>query len=56
MQNKNGRPKTDKPKSNFIACRLTDEELLKLQQYCKIHNVSQTQAIRDGIFKIIQED
>ena len=55
LQNKIGRPKTDKPKSNFVACRLTDEELLKLQQYCKIHNVSQTQAIRDGIFKIIQE-
>lgn len=55
MQNKIGRPKTDKPKSNFVACRLTDEELLKLQQYCKTHNVSQTQAIRDGIFKIIQE-
>lgn len=51
-----GRPKAENPKSNLVACRLTDEELLKLQQYCKIHNISQTQVVRDGIIRIIQED
>lgn len=55
MQKKTGRPKTNNPKSNFVACRLTDEELLKLQQYCEIHKISQTQAIRNGIIRIIQE-
>ena len=55
MQKKTGRPKTDNPKSNLVACRLTNEELLKLQQYCEIHKKSQTQVIRDGIIRIIQE-
>lgn len=56
MNKKIGRPKTDKPKSNLVACRLTDKELLKLQNYCKLHNISQTKVIRNGIIKIIQED
>ena len=55
LHNKIGRPKSNKPKVNIVACRLTDEELLKLQQYCKANKMSQTQVIREAIIKIFQE-
>ena len=56
MKKKIGRPLTGNPKSNIVACRLTDDELWKLQEYCRIHNLSQTDVIRDGILKMIEEE
>ena len=44
-----GRPKVDNPKQSRFSIRLDDERNTKLQQYCKAHNITKGEAIRQGI-------
>lgn len=44
-----GRPKVDNPKKNDLKVRFDDESLLKLDEYCKEHGVTRSEAIRNGI-------
>lgn len=44
-----GRPVTDNPKTMRVDVRLTEQELKRLDAYCKRMGVSRPQGLRDGI-------
>lgn len=44
-----GRPVTDNPKTMRVDVRLTEQELNRLDAYCKRMGVSRPQGLRDGI-------
>ena len=46
---KRGRPVAKNPKSLRVDVRLTAEELLLLDEYCRKQGVSRPQGLRDGI-------
>lgn len=48
-----GRPKAENPKSISHSIRLDAETEKKLQAYCKEHNISKGEAIRQGIHLLI---
>ena len=50
-----GRPKTEKPKSNRFSIRLDDETEQKLEAYCKEHNITKGEAIRQGIHLLLKK-
>ncbi|MEY8331316.1 CopG family transcriptional regulator [Lachnospiraceae bacterium 48-33] len=50
-----GRPKAEKPKSNRFSVRLDDETEKKLEIYCKEHNITKGEAIRQGIHLLLQK-
>ncbi|WP_195984596.1 ribbon-helix-helix protein, CopG family [Clostridium sp. D33t1_170424_F3] len=46
---KRGRPIAENPKNLRVDVRLTEEELKKLDEYCRKKGVSRPQGLRDGI-------
>jgi hypothetical protein len=56
MSKKMGRPKAEKPKSNLVACRLTDEDLIKLREYCKIHNMTYSDVLVKGLHILLNKE
>lgn len=44
-----GRPVTNNPKTMRVDVRLTEQELNRLDAYCKRMGVSRPQGLRDGI-------
>lgn len=50
-----GRPKAENPKSNRFSVRLDDETEKKLKIYCKEHNITKGEAIRQGIHLLLQK-
>ncbi|MCM1315752.1 MAG: hypothetical protein NC205_00855 [Prevotella sp.] len=53
MSPRTGRPKAENPKSLSLNIRLDAETEKKLQVYCKEHNISKGEAIRQGIHLLI---
>ena len=53
MSPRTGRPKVDNPKGINLTIRLDLETESKLQEYCKIHNISRGEAIRQGIHLLL---
>lgn len=51
-QKTRGRPVSDDPKTLRVDVRLTREELLLLDEYCKVKGVSRPQGLRDGIYAL----
>jgi hypothetical protein len=49
MSSRIGRPKAENPKSKDIKVRVNEEELRKLDEYCKEQSVTRAEAIRVGI-------
>lgn len=47
-----GRPVSDNPRTLRVDVRLTKEELLLLDEYCKKKGVSRPQGLRDGIYAL----
>ena len=54
MSPRTGRPKVDNPKGINLTIRLDLETESKLQEYCKIHNISRGEAIRQGIHLLLE--
>lgn len=50
-----GRPKSEKPKSNRFSIRLDDETEQKLETYCKEHQITKGEAIRQGIHLLLKK-
>jgi len=48
-----GRPLSDNPCRNPIGCKITDEELLRLDKYCKENNTTKSDVIKKSIAPII---
>lgn len=53
MSKKMGRPLSDNPCRNPIGCKITDEELLRLDKYCKENNTTKSDVIKKSIAPII---
>ena len=54
MSPRTGRPKVDNPLCIDIKVRLDEETNEKLLAYCASHNVTRTEAIRQGIHLLLQ--
>ncbi|MCI8506890.1 MAG: CopG family transcriptional regulator [Lachnospiraceae bacterium] len=50
-----GRPKADNPKSSRFSVRLDMETEKELEEYCKQHNISKGEAIRQGIHLLLSQ-
>ena len=46
---KMGRPPSDNPKNTRASARLSEKEEHILTEYCKRHNKTRAEGIRDGI-------
>lgn len=55
MSPRTGRPKADKPKDIKYSIRLDTETEAKLNEYCKGHNITKGEAIRQGIHLLLQQ-
>ncbi len=53
MSTKMGRPLSDNPRKNVVGCKLTDEELYLLEQYCLKNKTSKSKVLKNGIKPII---
>lgn len=49
MAPKVGRPEAENPKINGVKVRFANDELEKLDKYCKEHHVTRSDAIRAGL-------
>ena len=53
MSKKMGRPLSDNPCRNPIGCKITDEELQRLDNYCAENNITKSEVIKKSIAPII---
>ena len=56
MSPRTGRPKEDNPKNVDVKIRIDEETNSKLLKYCKNHNITRAEAIRQGIHLILQNE
>ena len=56
MAKKIGRPRSTDPKRNIVACKLTDDELQMLKDYCVKNRLPKSCVIKSGIMHIIESD
>lgn len=55
MSSRTGRPKGANPKDIRYSIRLDAETERSLQDYCKKHNITKGEAIRQGIHLLLQK-
>ena len=55
MSPRTGRPKADNPKNNDIKVRLDDATNKRLEDYCKINQITKAEAIRRGLHLLLSE-
>lgn len=55
MSPKTGRPKADNPKDIRYSIRLDMETESRLAEYCKEHNITKGEAIRQGIHLLLKK-
>lgn len=53
---KMGRPPVSNPKSEAIHVRLDSETVQRLQDYCAKRGIAKTEAIRQGICKLLEDE
>lgn len=53
MSAKMGRPLSDNPRKHVVSCKLTAEELLNLDYYCKKNSMSKSKVLKKSIDPII---
>lgn len=51
-----GRPKSMNPKNINVKVRFDKELYTKFIEYCNTHNITRTEAIRQGIYLLLQAD
>lgn len=55
MSPRTGRPKAENPKSKDIKVRIDAETERKLDEYCEKSNVTRAEAIRRGIYLLLEK-
>lgn len=55
MSPRTGRPKVENPKDLKLTIRLDFDTEEKLREYCKTHNISRGEAIRQGIRLLLSQ-
>lgn len=53
MSPRTGRPKAENPKDIDVKVRFDSELHNKLLEYCKTHNITRTEAIRQGVHLLL---
>lgn len=53
MSKKMGRPLSDNPRKHVVSCKLTENELLRLDEYCELNNTSKSEVLKESIKPII---
>lgn len=56
MSNKMGRPKVENPINIRTSVRLDAETDKKLNEYCKIHQITKGEAIRKGVHLLLAQE
>ncbi len=56
MSSQKGRPKSQNPKNIDVKVRFDEELHNKLMKYCSEHNITRTEAIRNGVHLLLSED
>ena len=56
MSPRTGRPKADNPLNVDVKVRLDSETNKKLEDYCKMHGLTRTEAIRKGIHLLLTQE
>ena len=56
MSPRTGRPKADKPKDIKYSIRLDSETETRLNEYCKEHDITKGEAIRQGIHLLLEQE
>lgn len=56
MSPRTGRPKAENPKDVDVKVRFDKETHEKLLQYCQAHNITRTEAIRQGIHLLLEQE
>nr|WP_083908907.1 CopG family transcriptional regulator [Ruminiclostridium cellobioparum] len=56
MSPRTGRPKADNPKNISIKVRFDEEINNALTAYCAKHNISRTEAIRQGLKMLLSKE
>jgi len=56
MSPRTGRPKAEKPKDIKYSIRLDADMEMKLNNYCKEHGVTKGEAIRQGVYLLLQQN
>lgn len=54
MSPRTGRPKMDNPRDYEVKARITTKTYTKLLEYCKKQDITKAEAIRKGIFLLIE--
>lgn len=55
MSPRTGRPKAEEPKDIRFSIRIDKETDKKLDEYCKTKDITKAQAIRKGIFLLLEQ-
>lgn len=55
MSPRTGRPKSDNPKDINVKVRFDKNEHEELLKYCEEHNITRTEAIRQGIRLLLEQ-
>lgn len=55
MSSKIGRPKVDNPKNIDVKVRFDEETNKKLLKYCEEHKITRTEAIRQGVYLLLNK-
>ncbi len=55
MSPRTGRPKTDNPKDIDVKVRFDKIEHEKLMKYCEEHNITRTEALRQGVRLLLEQ-
>lgn len=55
MSPRTGRPKSDNPKSFEIKARIDAATAKRLMEYCKAHNKTRTEVLREGLELILDK-
>lgn len=56
MSNKMGRPKVENPINIRTSVRLDAETDNKLNEYCKLHQITKGEAIRKGVHLLLAQE
>lgn len=55
-ERKKGRPKSMNPKNINIKVRFDEKLYTSFIKYCNTHNITRTEAIRQGVYLLLQAD
>lgn len=56
MSPRTGRPKSENPKDIDVKVRFDKELHSELLKYCKDHNITRTEAIRQGVHLLLAKN